>query len=1123
MLGNPKVHDLFSVKASLLLPEQVSVFGRLEGNLLWRIAAPEKLVAVTVSEIVTPRGRHLKCSTADGFTFAIVDRQTTSLHGCAAVLLVPDASTIDIVADQLKARSGRWILPKTSRPGSADRSATEHQTDLIARSWKDQLTLVEELYEEERLVRTGLRPPQLGAVYATKAHWSVSKLPATVVLPTGSGKTDTMVSLLVSEQIRRLLVIVPSDALRRQIAEKFVKLGVLKTFGCLPADALHPTVAILSKALRTAESIDRLVAESNVIVTTMSAISAMPAELRARLAEKMTHLFVDEAHHIGANTWSEFKRLFAQKLVLQFTATPFRNDGRRVDGRFIYVYPLRQAQRDKLFTSITYVPVSGLDQADTDAQIVEAVGLQLEQDLANGYNHLVMARTNSILRAIELHRLYEARLGQFQPCLIHSDMSAFDRTRALSDLRAGASRIIVCVDMLGEGFDLPDLKIAALHDKHRSESVTLQFVGRFTRARRDLGTATVIANLTLDDVNQSIKALYAEDSDWNHLLSIMGHVRTERERRREDLFAGFSASPETFPMETLEPRFSTVVYRTRCTEWHPEEAALTSDMGSSIIEPPVINAESRLVIFVRKDEEKPRWTTMKSTKNVSYNLVMAHWNPDQELLFINTSKVGDLNLELAKRLAGEDVERIAGEDVFRVLHGFRRLMLMNLGLSETQRKPVRYSQFMGSDIADQLDSLPGNRSRTKTNLFGLGYVDHQEFDEVGNSIGVRPSKETIGVSAKGKLWSYQSSNSFAEWIDWCHVLGSKLINSSITPELILRNVVRPKRITTIPDGKIPIAIAWPERFLHEIEDRILVQIGEAEPSPFFNCEIEIEEFSASHAVKFKVSNGESEARFELRVSGSGVEYEQVAGPVVTIKKGRRETLLLDVFKEDPPHVYFADGDLLVASELFILRRDEDASPYPLDKIQVEDWEGVNIREESQREGKSPTSIQRRVIERLQASTLPYDLIFDDDGAGEIADVVAIRRSGRILTVDLFHCKYSSSDTPGARVEDLYEICGQAQKSVRWAERLDELLLHLRRREADRLRRGAVSRFETGSLGTLTNMIAQWRDVRPQLSITLVQPGYSKAKAARPHLELFAATESYLMDTWRIPMTVLASA
>ena len=63
---------------------------------------------------------------------------------------------------------------------------------------------------------TGLRGPQIGAVHAVHAHWSVSDAPATIVMPTGTGKTETMLSILVSAGCRRLLVVVPTDALRTQ-------------------------------------------------------------------------------------------------------------------------------------------------------------------------------------------------------------------------------------------------------------------------------------------------------------------------------------------------------------------------------------------------------------------------------------------------------------------------------------------------------------------------------------------------------------------------------------------------------------------------------------------------------------------------------------------------------------------------------------------------------------------------------------------------------------------------------------------------------------------------------------------------------------------------------------------
>ena len=50
------------------------------------------------------------------------------------------------------------------------------------------------------------------------------------------------------------------------------------------------------------------------------------------------------------------------------------------------------------------------------------------------------------------------------------------------------------------------------------------------------------------------------------------------------------------------------------------------------------------------------------------------------------------------------------------------------------------------------------------------------------------------------------------------------------------------------------------------------------------------------------------------------------------------------------------------------------------------------------------------------------MIFDDDGSGEISDIIAIKTDNEIINIDLFHCKYSKEDLPGARIGDLYEVC-----------------------------------------------------------------------------------------------------
>jgi superfamily II DNA or RNA helicase len=46
-------------------------------------------------------------------------------------------------------------------------------------------------------------------------------------MPTGTGKPETMLSVLDSSPSRKVLVVVPTDALRTQLADKFLTLGVL--------------------------------------------------------------------------------------------------------------------------------------------------------------------------------------------------------------------------------------------------------------------------------------------------------------------------------------------------------------------------------------------------------------------------------------------------------------------------------------------------------------------------------------------------------------------------------------------------------------------------------------------------------------------------------------------------------------------------------------------------------------------------------------------------------------------------------------------------------------------------------------------------------------------------------
>ena len=119
----------------------------------------------------------------------------------------------------------------------------------------------------------------------------------------------------------------------------------------------------------------------------------------------------------------------------------------------------------------------------------------------------------------------------------------------------------------------------------------------------------------------------------------------------------------------------------------------------------------------------------------------------------------------------------------------------------------------------------------------------------------------------------------------------------------------------------------------------------------------------------------------------------------------------------------------------------------------------------------------------------YYLIFDDDGAGEVADIVAIKNiDDNKLIIDLFHCKYCSKKDgvakPDARIDDVYQVVGQAEKIVKWFADKERLILRLMEREWDRLNQGKASRIDNGKFEYLINLAKIARYANVQLGILL---------------------------------------
>ena len=979
-----------------------------------------------------------------------------------------------------------------------DSMAAQLSPSQVIDSWKDKIKFIE---DDATTGAKGLRPPQIGALFALLSHWTTSAEPATIVMPTGTGKTETMICVFIAKRCEKVLIIVPSNLLRKQIVEKCITCGLLRDIGVLENNTFNPVVALLKKTPGSIEDLNEILDKSNIVVSTISLINRFSDEFTTKMSEAFSHLFIDEAHHVEASTWKTFKSHFSNKPIVQFTATPFRNDGKKVDGKIIYNYPLAKAQEEGYFRPINFIPIFEFDDQQSDFTIAEKAIQQLESDFNNGCNHVILVRSDRRDRAERLYNeIYQAQYPHYNPVLVHSGIRKTERNQAINNVRNGTSKILVCVDMFGEGIDIPQLKIAAIHDRYKSLPITIQFIGRFARSQEGLGEASVIANIANDDISGAIKELYSEDADWNKLLRNISSDAIGKEISLQELARGFAGSSmRDIKIEQLVPKVSMVSFKTIAEAWNIEGWKSVLDESKCI---PKINEEAKVAVIIEKVENRIEWSQLKTINNVGWELHLLYWNKDTQVLFINSTNK-TIHKKLAESIFAE-AKIISGEQTFRCLHGINRLMLSTVGLNSKIDGPIRYKMFAGIDVVTGISEAQ-KANNEKSNLFGVGYN--------GNG------RISIGCSFKGRIWS-RWVESLDFWRDWCNEISAKLLDDNINVEDVFKGVLIPEIVRQRPNV-IPCAVEWPIDFQLEYEEKatIVLPLGEY---PAWEVEISLATFDETSPLRFKLSNDHFTATFELRFdpSNNNAHYVCIDNPDIQIRIGRKQEKMVEYFRENGPLFRFVDQSVLESNYYTRLKNNEFIK-IDSENITVWDWNDVDITKESQGINKERIdSIQYRAICILKNGD--YDIIFDDDDSGEIADIITIKNRNDKIEFEFYHCKFSSYPRPGSRVDDLYVVCGQTQKSIIWKQNGFALIERMLARERSRIASNGLSRFEKGDVRKLQEIKNKLKKYPFDLKINIVQPGVDSTAITEPMHQILGSTKSYLLDTYGLKFQIICS-
>jgi len=354
-----------------------------------------------------------------------------------------------------------------------------------------------------------LREPQIGGYQAVHEHFEDSREPCWVQLPVGAGKTGLMGITPFDLASGRVLILTPNvtirDTVRREldISRPDCFYTVRGVF--VPSDGPYISELKPGANMHDCEN-------AHIVLANIQQFSGIANRWYEKFPRDYFHLIlVDEGHHNVADTWRRLFEYFSDALVVSYTATPLRSDGQQIAGKRVYNYTYTQSMLMGFISPIdalyvmpetltftakgetkTYTLDEVLKMREKDwfsrgiaasevcnRSIVQASVKKLHDIRALGGTRQIIAAACSIRHATQVAALYHEY--DLKAEVLHSDLDDEEKERVKASLENGVIDVVVQVQMLGEGFDLRTLAVAAVFRPYRSLSPYIQFVGRILR------------------------------------------------------------------------------------------------------------------------------------------------------------------------------------------------------------------------------------------------------------------------------------------------------------------------------------------------------------------------------------------------------------------------------------------------------------------------------------------------------------------------------------------------------------------------------------------------------------------------------------------------------------------
>lgn len=237
-------------------------------------------------------------------------------------------------------------------------------------------------------------------------------------------------------------------------------------------------------------------------------------------ADAFDYIIVDEAHHTAAETYQPTVDYFEPQFLLGLTATKKRMDGQDIldtYGNIIYQMSIYDGWEQGWLARVDYrIMLDDLKQEEFE-KYVGPHATDEKVSLAQ-LNKTIFApqRDEDIVKSIreQTSDLEEPRIFIFCPsvehanamahqfvgeaAVIHSGQSIGLNEAILSNFRSGDIRIIISVNMLNEGIDVPEADVVVFLRATESSTIFFQQLGRGLRisgGKRTVRVLDYVANL----------------------------------------------------------------------------------------------------------------------------------------------------------------------------------------------------------------------------------------------------------------------------------------------------------------------------------------------------------------------------------------------------------------------------------------------------------------------------------------------------------------------------------------------------------------------------------------------------------------------------------------------------